>query len=87
MAKVQITLDDELLKRIDTFADNNYMSRSGFLSVAATQYLNSNEVFGAIVSLNLAMQKIAETGNIDDETMKELEDWQRLANMLTNKQK
>ena len=85
MAKVQITLDEELLKRIDTYADNNYMSRSGFLSLAATQYLNANEITSAIVSLNLAMQKVAETGNLDDETMQQLEDWQRLANMLTNK--
>lgn len=87
MAKVQITLDEELLKRIDTYADNNYMSRSGFLSLAATQYLNANEITSAIVSLNLAMQKVAETGNLDDETMQQLEDWQRLANMLTNNKK
>lgn len=85
MAKVQITLDDELLERVDNYADKNYMSRSGLFSLAATQFLNANEVTAAIVSLNLAMQKVAETGNLDDETMKELEDWQRLANMLTNK--
>lgn len=85
MAKVQITLDDELLKRIDTYADDNYMSRSGLMTLAATQFLNVNEVTKAIVSLNAAMQKIADTGAVDDETRKELEDWQRLANMLTTK--
>ena len=85
MAKVQISIDDELLKRIDTYADNNYMSRSGLFTIAVNQYLNMNEVTSAIVRLNLAFEKIAESGNIDDNTMKELEDWQRLANLLTSK--
>lgn len=85
MAKVQISIDDELLKRIDTYADNNYMSRSGLFTIAVNQYLNMNEVTSAIVRLNLAFEKIAENGNIDDNTMKELEDWQRLANLLTSK--
>ena len=83
MANVQISIDDELLKRIDTFADNNYMSRSGLFTIAVNQYLNMNEVTSAIVRLNLAFEKIAENGNIDDKTMKELEDWQRLANLLS----
>lgn len=85
MAKIQISLDDELLKRVDTYADDNYMSRSGLITLAATQFLNMNEVTKAIVSLNAAMQRIADTGKVDDETMKELENWQRLANYVTTK--
>ena len=85
MAKIQISLDDELLKRVDTYADDNYMSRSGLITLATTQFLNANEVTKAIVSLNTSMQKIADTGNLDPETMEQLEDWQRLANLLTKK--
>lgn len=81
--KVGITLDDELLKRIDDYADDNYMSRSGLLSLAATQFLNAAEVSKAIKTLSLAMQKIAETGQVDHETMEQLEDFERLANYLT----
>ena len=85
MAKIQVSLDDELLKRIDSYADDNYMSRSGLITLATTQFLNANEVTKAIVSLNTTMQKIAETGSLDHETMEQLEDWQRLANLLTTK--
>lgn len=85
MAKIQISVDDELLKRMDTYADDNYMSRSGLITLAATQFLNANEVTKAIVSLNATMQAIKETGNLDHETMEQLEDWQRLANLLTSK--
>lgn len=83
MAKVQITLDDKLLERVDTFADENYMSRSGLLSLAATQYLNAADVSRAVKELSLAMRKIADTGVVDHDTMEKLEDWERLANMLT----
>ena len=38
--KVNVTLDDELMQRVDNYADRNYMSRSGLISIAVTQYLN-----------------------------------------------
>lgn len=83
MAKIQITLDDELLKRVDTYADDNYMSRSGLLSLAATQFLNAADVSRAIKDLSLAIQKIAETGQLDHETAEQLEDFERMAKYLT----
>lgn len=77
--KVNVTLDDNLMQRIDTFADENYMSRSGFISHACTQYLNQAEVTAAIKSLSLAMRKIADNGAIDDEARSQLEDFERVA--------
>lgn len=76
--KVQITLDDELLKRVDAYADENYLSRSGLLSIAVTQYLNTKEMVGAITRMGYAMEKIADKGEVDEQTQKELEDFQRL---------
>lgn len=83
--KVGITLDDELLKRIDSYADENYMSRSGLLSLAATQYLNAAEVTNAIKEMAVCMRKIADNGKVDQETMEQLEDFERLSKMLVMK--
>lgn len=80
--KVNITLDDELMQRLDNFADKNYMSRSGLVSLAVTQYLNSNEMILAVKDMALCMRKIADTGVVDHETMEQLEDFERLAKML-----
>lgn len=85
MAKVQITLDDKLLDRIDTYADENYMSRSGLVSLAATQFLNSADITKAVKDLSLSMRKIADTGTVDHETMEQLEDFERIAQYLTPK--
>lgn len=80
--KINISLDDELVKRIENYADNNYMSRSGFISLACTQYLASADVVTAIKSLSLALNKIADSGQVDAETQQQLEDYERLANLL-----
>lgn len=80
--KINISLDEELVKRIESYSDANYMSRSGFISLACTQYLAQADVVTAIKTLTLALQKIADTGAVDSETMKQLEDYQRLAKLL-----
>lgn len=83
--KVQITLDDDLMKRVDVFADENYMSRSGLISVAVTKYLNESEAFKAIKEMTLLMRKIADTGCVDHDTLEQLEDFERLSRFLMDK--
>lgn len=83
MAKVQISIDDELLQRVDRQAVANYMSRSGLISLACSQFLNSQDVMLAIKDISLAMRKIADNGTVDQETMEQLEDFERLSRMLT----
>lgn len=83
--KVNISFDEELLQRIDDFADRNYMSRSGLISYAVTQYLNQSQVIDYIKDLSIAMRKIADTGKVDHETMEQLEDFERLSKFLVGK--
>jgi metal-responsive CopG/Arc/MetJ family transcriptional regulator len=83
--KVQITLDDALMERVDAYADENYMSRSGLLSLAVTQYLNAAEVTKAIKEMAVCIRKIADNGTVDHETMEQLEDFERLSKMLVMK--
>lgn len=83
MAKVQISIDDKLLERIDNYADSNYTSRSGLISFGMAEYLNSREVVGLVKDMSLAVRKIADNGVVDDETMEQLEDFERICKMLT----
>ena len=85
MAKVQISVDDELLKRIDSYSERNYLSRSGLITFACNQYLNQAEVVTLIKDMALCMRKIADSGTVDAETQKQLEDFERLAQLLTAK--
>lgn len=82
MAKINITMDDALLSRADTFADNNYTSRSGLISLALRQYLDSQDLMQAVKNMSVAMQVIAEKGEISAEQQKELDSYKLLVDMM-----
>ena len=42
--KINITINDELLKEIDEYADSIYMPRSTFLALAAKTYIDQQKV-------------------------------------------
>ena len=83
--KVGITLDEDLLRRIDDYADENYMNRSSLISLATSQFLSAQELSRAVKEMAFAMRKIADAGEVDAETMKQLEDFERLAKLLSTK--
>lgn len=80
--KINISLDEELVKRIEDYADRNYMSRSGCISFACTQFLNQEDAARAVTDLAVTMRKIADSGKVDNHTREKLEDFERIANML-----
>lgn len=82
--KLQISMDDKLVERIDRYADENYMTRSGLITLAASQYLNSNDVILLVKDISLAIRKIADNGDVDVETFEKLEDFERLCKLLTS---
>lgn len=82
MAKINITMDDALLSRADEYADNNYTSRSGLISLALRSYLDSQDLMQAVKNMSVAMQVIAEKGEITPEQQKELDSYKLLVDML-----
>ncbi len=81
--KVNITFNDELMERVDAFAAQNYMTRSGLISYATTQFLNGAQMMSAIQEMALCMRKIADNGIVDDETMQKLEDIERFVKFVS----
>ena len=76
--KVNITCDDELMKRVDAYAERNFLSRSGLFTLAVTNYLNSVELLGCITDMSVSMRKIADSNEIDEETFNKLQDFERI---------
>lgn len=83
--KVNITLNDDLLARVDQYADENGLTRSGLITVALGDYLSAKELTSAIKSISFTMQEIASKGEVDEETQRQLDDFQRLVNLLYRK--
>lgn len=56
--KVQISLADELIYRVDNYAEDNYMSRSGVISFALVQFLKQyDDVLSVVVKEEKAKSK------------------------------
>lgn len=66
--KVNITLNDELLEKIDKKADDMFMSRSGFIALSCTEKLQNMEAVEMLGQMTAAFKAIAATGTVDEET-------------------
>lgn len=84
MAKVKlnITIDEELMRRVDEYCDDNFLNRSALFSVAVSEHLNAYEAAKAVKDMALTMRKIADRGEVDPELIKELEQFEKLASFL-----
>lgn len=80
--KVQISIDDGLMERLDKAAKENYTSRSGYIAVAVSNALRSQEMANAIIGISYAIQKMAATGTVDAETKEKIDDFERLVKMI-----
>lgn len=80
--KINITMNDELLERVDQYAKENYTTRSGLISLACVQYLNQQEAINAVRLMSNALQRIAATGTIDEDAQQKLNEFAQIAKLL-----
>jgi metal-responsive CopG/Arc/MetJ family transcriptional regulator len=80
--KVQITVDEELLARVDEYAEDNYMNRSGLFCLATNQFLNAQAATKAVVEMAIAMRRIADKGEVDEETLNQLEQFEKMCKVM-----
>lgn len=58
--KLSVTIRADLLERMDDYADNNGMTRSGLIAIAVTQYLNAVEAMPSVNKLLSAMAAVTD---------------------------
>lgn len=70
--KISISIDDNLLEMIDNFAEENYMTRSGFLTLVSKNYLQQQEVVKTLGSLRSTLDTIKCSGELDPKSEAEI---------------
>lgn len=85
MKKLGITMRDELVERLEEFAEENYMSRSGAISLAVSQFLAGKELTKAIKELADSMSKMADKGMITEEDKAKVESIAQTVALLSGK--
>lgn len=86
MAKINITMPDELLTALDEYADKACMSRSGFVAQSLRTYIDSLKFSNMLDELTLAIKRIGVTGNDDTETVAEVNRMLTCLSVLSQKQ-
>jgi len=87
--RVNFTVSEELLGRIDSFAERHYMTRSAVIAYACTQIVNAEEAKELLKEMNLTLQALfkAVEANPDyemsEEESKQLDDMQTALNVLS----
>ena len=81
--KVNITIDDELMSKVDEYCDAYYQSRSGFFAQCAVEKLQAIESLNTLAEITSVLDKVAsnETG-IDEDTQKEIDELTKLSTKL-----
>lgn len=84
--KVQITIEDELLREVDDYCDRNYMNRSCMISQALVQILNQQKMIDALSNVSIAVRTCAEKGGqLDDDTKRDIETFETLCKIYMGK--
>lgn len=85
VAKINISIDEELLAKIDNLAESSYTTRSGLIAVVMRDYIKSKELLDTLDYIKTSIDKIASThGNtLDEDTLKELDTFKTLCKLVT----
>lgn len=81
-AKLQITMEEELLNSVDDYCDKNYMNRSWLISQALVQVLNQQKMIDALTNISIAMRNVSEKGEIDEDTKRQMEQFESLCKLF-----
>lgn len=79
MAKVNVSIPDELLQRLDEYADNNFQSRSGAITMMVNQFLMGQQIQVQITEMVDALKKIANGKDLTDEELSALAGFEAMA--------
>lgn len=72
--RINVTMPDDLIKRLDEYAHENHVSRSALICMSSSQFLMAHEVRGMLREIKNAMKSIAESKELTEEQLKQMDE-------------
>ena len=66
MAKINVSINDDLLKQIDSYAEQHFMSRSGLISFAMSQFFLADQLPKAFSELSEQLRALSAKADLSD---------------------
>lgn len=83
LIRVNMNVPEELLKRLDDYASSNYQTRSSVMCQACDQYLNAKQMQKLFADMAATFEKLSKIETIDEESKKQLDEFERLAKLIS----
>lgn len=80
--KINISINDDLLSKADSYAEQNFLSRSGLISLALTQLLNQYEMINTVKQLGALIENVSQASDLDEALRSQLDDFKRISALL-----
>ena len=84
---VSASLSPELAKRLREYGRSHALNKSAVISTALKTFMDSEEMMPILGTLSQAFSKIAETGNIDATTTKQIQAFNTLVELMEEEKK
>ena len=88
MAKVAISLPDELLESVDRYAKDNFQTRSGFISMCCNSFFQAQHMQRILGSMADSMAKLADAsaeGSVEEDLLQEIQQFEKMAKLIVNR--
>ena len=80
--KINISINDDLLSKADSYAEQNFLSRSGLISLALTQLFNQYEMIKTVKELGALIERVSQESVLDEALRSQYDDFKRLYALL-----
>ena len=81
--KVTLTFPHELIKEIDEYCKSHYLTRSGFVQIASTDYLRAHKMSDAMQAMADLLHRVLDSAeNPDPEDVAKLEELDKILTMI-----
>lgn len=82
MAKLNITMPDDLLVALDEYVTRNFTTRSGAITLMVNNYLTSQQAVASIRQISTILQQVAAGKELTEEEQMQLDGFSALARVL-----
>lgn len=82
MAKLNITMPDDLLAALDEYVTRNFTTRSGAITLMVNNYLTSQQAVASIRQISTILQQVAAGKELTEEEQMQLDGFSALSRIL-----
>lgn len=80
--KISISIDDELLKKVDEYKDKHFLKRSAVFSIAVGNLILQDEMVKTLKAMQSALETVSQGKELTDEDKEKMDQFEFLCKTI-----